>query len=183
MNRIALLGATGSIGASCLDVVRHHKDAIEISAVSAHRSWRKLAEICQEFRPRLAILADPEIESEVDTDQFPSETEIRFGPQALEEAAQRDDVQTVVAAIVGAAGLASSYAAVTAGKRVAIANKETLVVAGPLIMAAAKEKWQRTDPGRFRTLGNLPGAASRSSRRRQPDCPHVKRRAISDDAA
>ncbi len=138
MNNLAILGATGSIGTSSLDVVRTHSDRLKIVAVSANRDWRKLAGICREFLPRVAILADRGIFSEVDVTLFPQETELQFGAEAITQIAMADDIDTVIAAIVGAAGLASSYAAVDAGKRLAIANKETLVVAGPIIVERAR---------------------------------------------
>jgi len=139
MNKLAILGATGSIGTSSLDVVRAHRDRLEVVAVSANRDWRKLAEICREFSPRVAILAEESLRDEVDTAQFPQETELQFGAEAITQIARADDIDTVIAAIVGAAGLASSYAAVDTGKRLAIANKETLVVAGPIIVERAKQ--------------------------------------------
>ncbi len=138
MNKLAILGATGSIGTSSLDVVRAHRDRLEVVAVSANRDWRKLAEICREFSPRVAILAQENIRDEVDTAQFPQETELQFGAEAITQIARASDIDTVIAAIVGAAGLASSYAAVDAGKRLAIANKETMVVAGPIIVERAR---------------------------------------------
>jgi len=139
MNKLAILGATGSIGTSSLDVVRAHRDRLEVVAVSAHRDWRKLAKICREFSPRVAILAEERLRDEVDAAQFPKETELQFGSEAITQVARADDIDTVIAAIVGAAGLASSYAAVDTGKRLAIANKETLVVAGPIIVERAKQ--------------------------------------------
>tara|TARA_R100000789_G_scaffold89737_1_gene86954 strand:- start:2156 stop:3304 length:1149 start_codon:yes stop_codon:yes gene_type:complete len=146
MNQIALLGATGSIGTSCLDVVRAHADQIQIRAVSAHRNWRKLSKICHEFQPAVAILAEESVQHEVILSDFPAKTEVRFGSEAITEIAACDQINTVVAAIVGAAGLASSYAAVKAGKRVAIANKETLVVAGPIIMELAHKSGSELIP-------------------------------------
>ncbi|MCG6156768.1 1-deoxy-D-xylulose-5-phosphate reductoisomerase [Rubinisphaera margarita] len=146
MNQIALLGATGSIGTSCLDVARVHGDAVQVFAVSANGSWQKLAKICHEFQPKIAILADESCRPNVKFDEFPAGTEVRFGAEALCEVAADDRVDTVVAAIVGAAGLGSSHAAVKAGKRVAIANKETLVVAGPIIMQAAAESGSELIP-------------------------------------
>lgn len=139
MNKLAILGATGSIGTSSLDVVRAHRDRLEVVAVSANRDWRKLAEICREFSPRVAILAEESLRDEVDTAQFPKETELQFGAEAITQIARASDIDTVIAAIVGAAGLASSYAAVDTGKRLAIANKETLVVAGPIIVERARQ--------------------------------------------
>ncbi len=139
MNRLAILGATGSIGTSSLDVARAYRDRLEVVAVSANRNWRKLAEICREFSPRIAILAEEKIQNEVDTELFPKQTELRFGTEAITQIARAEEIDTVIAAIVGAAGLESSYAAVDAGKRLAIANKETLVVAGPIIVDRAEQ--------------------------------------------
>ncbi len=139
MNKLAILGATGSIGTSSLDVVRAHRDRLEVVAVSANRDWEKLAAICREFQPRVAILAEENLADEVDPARFPQETELQFGAEAITEAARASEIDTVIAAIVGAAGLASSYAAVDAGKRLAIANKETLVVAGPIIVERARQ--------------------------------------------
>lgn len=139
MRQIALLGATGSIGTSCLDVVRAHPDRLRLQAVSAHRDWKKLAEICHEFQPEIAILSEESIRSEVVESSFPAGTQLQYGAEALEQTAGGSENDTVVAAIVGAAGLISSLAAARAGKRIALANKETLVVAGGLIMQAAAE--------------------------------------------
>lgn len=146
MNRIALLGATGSIGTSCVQVVRAHQEELQISAISAHSNWQELARIAQEFRPAVAVISDIELESQVDRSQFPKETQLRFGPDAISEISSADDVDTVLAAIVGAAGLHGSWAAVTSGKRLAIANKETLVVAGPLIVEEARKNGSEMIP-------------------------------------
>lgn len=139
MNRIALLGATGSIGTSCAKVVRAHHESLSFTAISANRNWRKLAKLSHEFKPHVAVIADETLEEEVDASVFPPDTEIQFGPAAIAEIASHHEVDTVLAAIVGAAGLHGSWAAVSAGKRLAIANKETLVVAGPLIVEKAKQ--------------------------------------------
>lgn len=140
-NRIALLGSTGSIGTSCLDVIAAHSERLELVGVTAHRRWQSMAEQCQRFQPRWAVVSNADDRTSVRADEFPRGTEVQFGPEAVERLASHPDVDTVVSGIVGAAGLRGAWAAIESGKRVAIANKETLVVAGPLVMQlAAKTK-------------------------------------------
>lgn len=138
MKRIAVLGATGSIGTSCLEVVARHPDRIQAVVLAAHRNWRLLAEQCHRFRPRFAVVSDAELAASVDRDAFPPETELLAGPEALERVAADAEVDVVVAAIVGAAGLRSTWSALEAGKTIALANKETLVVAGALALPLAR---------------------------------------------
>ncbi len=140
MKRIALLGSTGSIGTSCLDVVAEHGDRVEVVGLSAHRQWEMLAEQAGRFGPRRAVLADESLEGSLDGNRFPPSLSLEFGADALERLAADDAVDMVVAAIVGAAGLRSSWAALEAGKDLALANKETLVVAGPLVTRLAAER-------------------------------------------
>lgn len=136
-----MLGCTGSIGTSCLDVIAAHSDRLELVGVTAHRRWQSMAEQCQRFNPRWAVVSNADDRSSVRADEFPRGTEVQFGPEAVERLASHPDVDTVVSGIVGAAGLRGAWAAIESGKRVAIANKETLVVAGPLVMQlAAKTK-------------------------------------------
>ncbi|MBW3541861.1 MAG: 1-deoxy-D-xylulose-5-phosphate reductoisomerase [Planctomycetes bacterium] len=137
MKHIAVLGSTGSIGTSCLDVARAHGDQMRIVAITAHQNWRELARQSRAFRPRQAVIADASLRETVPRREFASETELLFGPEAIERVASSPEVDVVVAGIVGAAGLRGAWAALEAGKRLAIANKETLVVAGPLVMELA----------------------------------------------
>lgn len=146
MKRIALLGSTGSIGTSCLDVVAEHSDRMQIVGLTAHRSWQSLAEQCARFRPSNAVLSDTALNGEVRRDAFPDSVALRFGPDELAALAADEAVDVVVAAIVGAAGLRSSWAALEAGKDLALANKETLVVAGPLVTRLAAETGARLLP-------------------------------------
>jgi 1-deoxy-D-xylulose-5-phosphate reductoisomerase len=141
MMRIALLGATGSIGASTLDVVARHPDRFRISALAAHRNVEVLVALCQQFRPDIAVIADPACEAELATRLKSSgvDSRVMSGPQGLIEAAQGAHADTVVAAIVGAAGLESTLAAARAGKRLLLANKESVVMAGSLLRAALDE--------------------------------------------
>ena len=139
MKRIAVLGSTGSIGTSCLDVLKAQTTAMCPVALTTHRRWKELAAQCHECRPEVAVIADATIASQVDRTAFPATTEPLFGEEAVASVARRSDVDVVVSGIVGAAGLRGTWAAVEAGKVVAFANKETLVVAGPLMMDFARQ--------------------------------------------
>ena len=138
MQRVAILGATGSIGTSSLDVIAALPDRLTVTALVAGRSWESLARQCHQFRPRVAVLSDSSLRNQVPRDAFPRETQLEFGAEAVARAAAADDVDVVVSEIVGAAGLAGTWAAIEARKKVCLANKETLVVAGPLVMDLAK---------------------------------------------
>ncbi|HID75033.1 MAG TPA: 1-deoxy-D-xylulose-5-phosphate reductoisomerase, partial [Planctomycetaceae bacterium] len=140
MNRIAVLGSTGSIGTRCLEVIAAHRDRMSLTAITAHRSWQALGEQSRMFEPRWAVLGDGTLRETVPRDAFSPRTELLFGPDAIERVAGSPDVDVVVVAIVGAAGLHGTWAALEAGKRVCIANKETLVVAGPLVIKLAAER-------------------------------------------
>lgn len=138
-NRIAILGSTGSIGTSCLDVIDSQPDSMRATSLTAHRSWQQLAEQAHRFHPRQVVLTDQDAQNELQTSAFPTSTRLLFGEEGIVEVATDPEVDTVVSAIVGAAGLRGTWAAVQAGKRVALANKETLVVAGGLIQQACRE--------------------------------------------
>ena len=137
MKRVAVLGSTGSIGTSCLRVLTDLSDRLTPVALTANRRWAELSEQCHEFRPKWAVIADSTLKDKIPRDRFPAETELLFGPDAIERIAAADEVDTVIVGIVGAAGLRGTWAAIEAGKTVGIANKETLVVAGPLVMDLA----------------------------------------------
>lgn len=139
MNRIAVLGSTGSIGTNCLAVIAAGAPRMQLAAITAHRSWELLAEQSAVFHPRYAVLSDAALAAGVSPAAFSSQTEVLFGPDGIARVAGDPEVDTVVSAIVGAAGLEGTWVAVEAGKRVAIANKETLVVAGPLVMQLARK--------------------------------------------
>jgi 1-deoxy-D-xylulose-5-phosphate reductoisomerase len=136
---LAIFGATGSIGASTLDVVARHPARFRVFALSAKSSAEQLAELCRRHRPRYAVLSGVSPNTELARQFAALEVELLFGSEALEFVARHPETRTVMAAIVGAAGLASTLAAVRAGKRVLIANKEALVMAGPLVMRTARE--------------------------------------------
>ncbi|MEZ5460843.1 1-deoxy-D-xylulose-5-phosphate reductoisomerase [Dokdonella sp.] len=141
MMRIALLGATGSIGASTLDVVARHPQMFRASVLSAHRNVDALVALCRTFRPDLAVISDPALEGELVRKLRAANLDARVlaGPAGLVEAAAGDHADCVVAAIVGAAGLESTLAAARAGKRLLLANKESVVMAGNLLKAALDE--------------------------------------------
>jgi 1-deoxy-D-xylulose-5-phosphate reductoisomerase len=133
---LAILGSTGSIGRSTLAVVALHPERFRVAVLGAHKSWEAVVEQARIFDPELVVLADPaaaELAREA-LAAVGSRARVASGAEALCEAVTRDDVQSVMAAIVGAAGLRSTLAAVRAGKRVLLANKEALVMAGPLLM-------------------------------------------------
>jgi 1-deoxy-D-xylulose-5-phosphate reductoisomerase len=137
---ITILGATGSIGASTLDVVARHPDRFAVTALAANRQWQPLLEQVGRFRPPYAALLDAqaagELAAAVRREGLP--TRVLSGAQGLCEVATLDAVDTVVAAIVGAAGLAPTLAAARAGKRILLANKETLVLSGGVFIAAVR---------------------------------------------
>ena len=113
-------------------------DRLTPVALTAHRRWEELSRQCREFQPQRAVIADPSLQDSVPRDAFPPATELQFGPDKLEAIAADADTDIVIAGIVGAAGLRGTWAAVEAGKTVGIANKETLVVAGPLMRSLAE---------------------------------------------
>ena len=136
--RLTLLGATGSIGDSTLDLVARHPDRFTVHALTAHRNLDKLFTHCVAFRPEVAVVGDAKDAMQLQARLRAAclRTEVMHGPQALCEVAQSAGCDTVVAAIVGAAGLLSSLAAARAGKKILLANKEALVMSGALFMRA-----------------------------------------------
>jgi 1-deoxy-D-xylulose-5-phosphate reductoisomerase len=137
---ISLLGATGSIGDSTLDVVARHPGRFSIAALAARGQWEKLAVLCRRFVPELAALLDRDAAGAL-AEALRREgiaTRVVAGPEGMIEAATLASADTVVAAIVGAAGLAPALAAARAGKRILLANKEALVIGGAAFMAAVE---------------------------------------------
>ena len=135
---LAIFGATGSVGASTLDVVARHPGRYRVFALTANGSADALLELCQRHRPRYAVLSGVAESATLKSKFAQSDCELLFGPEALDFVASHRETEAVMAAIVGAAGLACTLAAVRAGKRVLLANKEALVMAGPLVTAAAR---------------------------------------------
>jgi 1-deoxy-D-xylulose-5-phosphate reductoisomerase len=136
---VAVLGSTGSIGESTLDVVARHPDRFRLVAIGANRNVAKLTEQVARYRPDYAALADETAAREL-RERLPASTPTRVlaGQDALTEIASMSAVDAVMAAIVGGAGLRSTLAAARAGKRLLLANKESLVMAGPLLMDAVR---------------------------------------------
>lgn len=138
--KLTVLGATGSIGASTLDVVAQHPERFEVVALTGHRRIDVLAQQCVNFRPRYAVTGD-EAGARQLREQLAAQgisIEVMWGEQALIDVAQLGEVDAVMAAIVGAAGLPPALAAASAGKRVLLANKEALVMAGAVFMAEVR---------------------------------------------
>jgi 1-deoxy-D-xylulose-5-phosphate reductoisomerase len=136
--RISLLGSTGSIGESTLHVIRHHSDRLKVEALAALGSkLDRLEQQVREFRPSLVAVGDPLKASELEG-RVGAMTRVVSGDSGLLDAARLEGVDLVVAAVVGAAGLPATYAALEAGKDVALANKESLVVAGRLLKELAE---------------------------------------------
>ena len=146
MMNIAVLGATGSVGASTLDVLGRCTDRYRVFALTAHAGAEPLLELCRRHRPRFAVLSGVSEQRDLGRKFKEAGAELLLGPAGLEAMASHPDCDAVMAAIVGAAGLASTLAAARAGKRVLIANKEALVMAGPLLMRAAQEGGARVLP-------------------------------------
>lgn len=138
--RVTVLGATGSIGLSTLDVLARHAERYEVFALTAFSRVDELAVLCRRHRPRLAVVADARAAASLQQRLRDAglNTEVLYGEQALCEVASAAEVDVVMAAIVGAAGLRPTLAAVQAGKRVLLANKEALVMSGALFMQAVR---------------------------------------------
>ena len=134
---VAVLGSTGSIGTSTLEVIQASGGGLKAFALSAHNSLATLLEQARQFRPRYIVVTDPEAAARHDWADLPPEVELVVGPRGVAEAVTHDDVDIVVSAVVGSAGLHGTWAAVKAGKTVALANKETLVMAGGLVTSLA----------------------------------------------
>jgi 1-deoxy-D-xylulose-5-phosphate reductoisomerase len=139
MQRITILGATGSIGASTLDVLARHPDKYRVHALTAHSRVEALAEQCRRFRPARAVVGSAAAAQQLAGLLTGLGIDIAYGEDALCDVAASPDTDTVMAAIVGAAGLAPALAAARAGKKVLLANKEALVMSGQLFMDAVKE--------------------------------------------
>ena len=138
---LTILGSTGSIGESTLDVVSRHPEKFRVFALAGHRQVDKLAAQCKQFRPEYAVVGDAGHAAELEKKlkQEGIDTQVLYGAQALIDVASADEVGGVMCAIVGAAGLPSALAAAQKGKTIYLANKETLVVSGALFMETARQ--------------------------------------------
>lgn len=138
MRHLAILGSTGSIGTSALEVVDAHPERLKVVALAAGRNRKLVKMQCERYRPRCVSLAEDADATWLQT-ELSYQPEIHSGPKGLMACALREDVDTVLAAVVGSAGLTSTEAALRAGKRVCVANKESLVVGGELMQKALAE--------------------------------------------
>ncbi|OHP62847.1 MULTISPECIES: 1-deoxy-D-xylulose-5-phosphate reductoisomerase [unclassified Neisseria] len=138
---LTILGSTGSIGESTLDVVSRHPEKFRVFALAGHRQVDKLAAQCKQFRPEYAVVGDAGHAAELEKrlKQEGISTQVLYGSQALIDIVSADEVSGVMCAIVGAAGLPSALAAAQKGKTIYLANKETLVVSGALFMETARQ--------------------------------------------
>jgi len=146
MRSITVLGATGSIGKNTLDVVRRHRDDFSVFALTAMTQVDALAELCREFKPQYAVIGCADDAVKLERALAPQQTTVLYGQQGLADVSAAADVDVVMAAIVGAAGLGPTLAAIDAGKTVLLANKEALVVSGQLFIEHAKQSGARILP-------------------------------------
>lgn len=138
--RLALLGSTGSIGTQALEVVAAHPDHFSVEVLAAGNNADLLIQQALQFEPNAVVIVDESKYAQVREALLPHDIKVYTGEAALSQIVEMDSIDTVLAAIVGYAGLASTLAAIRAGKQIALANKETLVVAGDLVTALAREK-------------------------------------------
>ena len=145
---VSVLGSTGSIGENTLDVIGRNPDHFRVVALTANRNIEKLAEQCARFDARLAVTADPLLEQELSNalKQAGARADVLSGDAGLKEAAGMAETDIVMAAIVGAAGLNSTFEAARCGKKILLANKESLVIAGEVFIAEAKRSQARILP-------------------------------------
>jgi len=137
MKNITILGATGSIGLNTLDVVSRHPDQFSVFAVSAHSDWKSLIQICKDHQPSFAVLSE-EASAEKLRAAVSPEVQVLCGEDSLDEIAAHPNTDFVMAAIVGGAGMSSTFSAAKAGKRIMLANKESLILGGNLLMGLVK---------------------------------------------
>ncbi len=139
VRRLVILGSTGSIGTQALEVVAAHSDRFEVIGLAAGRNAALLAEQALRFRPQVVALADESGAEELTRRLAGTAVRVQAGPDALDELAQHPDADTVLLALLGIAGLRPALAAARAGKTLALANKEALVIGGPLLTRAVRE--------------------------------------------
>ena len=139
MKRISVMGSTGSIGTQTLDIVRAYPSLFRVNALTANRNWELLAKQAMEFQPEMVVIADERYLSPLKEALAGSGIEVFAGPEALKHAASHPDTDITVCGLVGFSGLDSTISAIKAKKTLALANKETLVVAGSIICRLAKE--------------------------------------------
>lgn len=136
--QLAILGSTGSIGLQALEIAREHPHEIEIFALTANTSWEKLAEQISEFKPKIAVIGEKSIADKLAVTAKEHQTILMSGPEELAKLVERPEIDTVLNALVGFAGFLPTVNALKAGKKVALANKESLVVGGAVIKTILK---------------------------------------------
>ena len=136
---IAILGSTGSIGTQALDVIREQSDVLHVEVLTAGRNSDLLIKQALEFRPNAVVIADSSQREKVFDALFYEGIKVYSGAEALEQVVEMEGIQMVLTALVGAAGLKPTLNAIRAGKHIALANKETMVVAGELVTAEAEK--------------------------------------------
>lgn len=146
LQQLAILGSTGSIGTQTLDIVRSHQSRFRVTALSAHSNWQLLAQQINEFRPLYAHIADPECHAPLKHAVKHSETELLGGSDTIDELVTGSQVDTVVNSLVGFSGFGPTVAALSSGKKVALANKESLVVGGALLQPYLNGNFDRLIP-------------------------------------
>lgn len=146
LRRVAVLGSTGSVGVATLDVIHSLPDRLSAVGLSAHSNWKQLFQQAHDCNARWVAVTDPEAARQADRSLLPPQTSFLSGPDAVATMTTHPDVDVVVSAIVGSAGLLGAWTALEAGKTVALSNKETLVMAGSLVMDLARERGGRVLP-------------------------------------
>jgi 1-deoxy-D-xylulose-5-phosphate reductoisomerase len=146
MKRVIILGSTGSIGTSCLDVIASLPEKLSVIGLTAHSNWELLCDQAERFRPRWVTLTDESLLRAADRGRLAAGVALLEGAGRIERMVSDRDTDVVLTAIVGAAGLSGTWAALDAGKTVCVANKETLVLAGPLVVELAGRRGARLLP-------------------------------------
>lgn len=140
IERVTILGSTGSIGVQTLDIIRRHPDRFKVASLVAHSRWEQLAEQAREFGAESVVIGDERHYEKLKAALADTSIKVMAGSEAINHVAESYRSDTVVNALVGYAGLHPTLLAIESGKRIALANKETLVVGGDIIMAAARRK-------------------------------------------
>lgn len=138
--RLVVLGSTGSVGTQALEVVHEHSDQFSVYALTANKNVQLLAEQARIFHPKVVVIRDESLYAELKNALAGTSVQVKTGAEALKEVVQHEEVDMVLTAMVGASGLEPTIAAIEAGKDIALANKETLVIAGEIVMDLAKRK-------------------------------------------
>lgn len=178
MKKLAIIGSTGSVGTQTLDVITQHADQFEVEGLAAGSNADLFVEQVNKFRPKKASVSTKEIADRV-RPLIPSGVELYYGEEGLIEVAAGTEAETVVTAIVGSAGLPATLAAISEGKHIGLANKETLVTAGHLVTGLAKKReypccpWTANIPRFFNVLMVNGWKMWSGLRSRHPEAPSV----------